>query len=190
LIVGGVLTQVDLADTADKFVSSGPETEKRAEDLLDDRNVIGPVLGSAGTLCLAISLVLVGVNGIRTGLLSRFMGVLGVIIGALLVLPLFPGGQGTVQIFWTLALGFLFLGRWPGGRGPAWETGEAIPWPSAADRRELLEEAEPEGADAGAEAESAVAADPESAAAADPEFATQADPARRTSRKRKRKRGR
>jgi hypothetical protein len=31
----------------------------------------------------------------------------------------------------------LFLGRWPGaaGRGPAWETGEAIPWPSAAERR-------------------------------------------------------
>lgn len=172
LIVGGVLTQLDLGDLADKFVTSGPQTEKRAEDLLDDRSVIGPVLGSAGTLCLALSLVLVSVNGIRAGLLSRFMGVLGVIIGALLILPLFPGGQGTVQIFWTVALGFLFLGRWPGGRGPAWETGEAIPWPSAADRKDL---AEFEG-------------DPSSAEALEP--AQEGEPTQASPRKRKRKKKR
>ena len=37
-----------------------------------------------------------------------------------------------IQAFWLGALGLLFLGNWPGGRGPAWETGEADPWPSAA----------------------------------------------------------
>ena len=78
---------------------------------------------------------MVGVNGMRVGLLSRFMGVLGIIVGALLVLPLIPGGQGVVQIFWTAALGALFLGKWPGGRGPAWESGTAEPWPTAADRQ-------------------------------------------------------
>ena len=70
----------------------------------------------------------------RVGLLSPFMGVLGAIAGALIVFPL-AGISTIVQAFWLGALGALFLGRWPGGRGPAWETGEAEPWPTAAQRR-------------------------------------------------------
>jgi hypothetical protein len=62
------------------------------------------------------------------------MGIIGIVTGALLVLPLSP--LPVVQIFWLGALAALFLGRWPGGRGPAWETGEAVPWPSAAALRE------------------------------------------------------
>ena len=38
-----------------------------------------------------------------------------------------------VQLFWIVALGMLFLNRWPNGRGPAWSVVEAIPWPTAAD---------------------------------------------------------
>jgi len=48
------------------------------------------------------------------------------------------GVSAIVQGFWLGALGMVFLGRWPGGRGPAWETGEAEPWPSAAQRRARL----------------------------------------------------
>jgi hypothetical protein len=44
-----------------------------------------------------------------------------------------------LQLFWFAALGMLFLDRWPGGRGPAWQTGEAIPWPGAAEQREEIE---------------------------------------------------
>jgi hypothetical protein len=47
------------------------------------------------------------------------------------------GISAVIQAFWLGALGALFLGRWPGGRGPAWESGEAEPWPSAAQRRGL-----------------------------------------------------
>ena len=135
LAVGGVLNQLSLNDVAEEFVASGARSESRAEDLLKDRDVVGGALFFGGTLCLALSFVLTSVNAMRAGLLSRFMGVLGVIVGGLLILPLLPGGQQTVQVFWLVALGLLFLGRWPGGRGPAWETGEAIPWPSAADAR-------------------------------------------------------
>ena len=61
------------------------------------------------------------------------MGVLGIAMGVMLILPL--GIQPLLQLFWLSALGLLFLGRWPGGgRGPAWDTGEPIPWPSGADR--------------------------------------------------------
>ena len=140
LAIGGVLTQIDLGDLGDRFVSSGAQTgasaDARAENLLDERSVASGIIASAGTLCLALSFVFVSLNAMRAGLLSRFMGIIGIFVGGLLVLPLVPGGQSFIQLFWVIALGVLFLGRWPGGRGPAWESGEAIAWPSAAERRE------------------------------------------------------
>jgi hypothetical protein len=41
-----------------------------------------------------------------------------------------------VQLFWLVALGILFLDRWPQGRGPAWDAVEEIPWPTAQERRD------------------------------------------------------
>ena len=138
LTVGGLLTQLDLADIAERFTDSGERSVARAEDLLEDRDIASSAIASGGTLCLALSFVLVSLNAMRVGLLSRFMGILGIIAGGLLVLPLLPGGGNFIQLFWMVALGMLFLDRWPGGRGPAWETVEAIPWPSAAERRDDL----------------------------------------------------
>lgn len=135
LAIGGVLIQIDLGDLGDRFVSSGERTEPRAENLLEGRSVARASIAFAGTLCLALSLVFVSLNAMRAGLLSRFMGIIGIFVGVL-VLPLVPGLQSFIQLFWVNALGVLFLGRWPGGRGPAWESGEAIAWPSAAERRE------------------------------------------------------
>src|SRR5256885_298642 len=67
----------------------------------------------------------VSLNAMLAGLLSRFMGVLGIILGVLFVLPLIA--SPVIQLFWLLALGVLFIDKWPGGRGPAWEAGEAVP---------------------------------------------------------------
>ena len=132
--VGALANQLELNHVADQFVSSEAKGEHLAESLLDHRNKLGGALAQGGTLCFALSFVLVSLNAMRAGLLSRFMGVLGIIVGGLLVIPLLPGT--VVQLFWLVAVGVLFLGRWPGGRGPAWETGEAVPWPSAAQVRE------------------------------------------------------
>ena len=134
IAAGGLLKQLELNDIADQFLA-GKRSEARADALLDDRNVVGDAIALGGALCVALSLVLVSLNAMRAGLLSRFMGVLGIIAGGLLVLPLLPGAQSPIQIFWVIALGMLFLDRWPGGRGPAWEAGESVPWPSAADLR-------------------------------------------------------
>jgi hypothetical protein len=101
----------------------------------DARGVAGTAAGFAGTLAIAFAYVIVSLNAMRAGLLSRFMGVLGIGVGVLIVLPLLPQGLPIVQMFWIGALGALFLGRWAGGRGPAWESGEPDPWPTAADRR-------------------------------------------------------
>ena len=70
------------------------------------------------------------------------------IVGVLLVLPILP--LPILQVFWLGALGVLFLGRWPNERGPAWDTGDPDPWPTAA---ELRAEAEAEAACIGAQDE-------------------------------------
>jgi hypothetical protein len=113
--------------------------DKRAKDLIEnDRNLLGGGLGFAGTISIALAFVLISLNAMRAGLLSRFVGILGVLVGALMVLPLLPGGSSVIEVFWLGAVGMLALNRWPGGRGPAWETGGTDPWPSAAERRGLL----------------------------------------------------
>lgn len=131
LAIAGPLSDLSRLDIADEFLASGAQTEKRAEDLLEDRSVAAAAVGSGGTLALAIAFVLININAMRVGLLSRFMGIIGAIIGGLYVLPILSGPL-IVQLFWLIAVGVLFLDRWPGGRGPAWETGEAVPWPSGA----------------------------------------------------------
>ncbi len=135
LAVGGVLNLLELISVGDQF-AGGPRTEERADDLLAGANPLGSLVSLLGTFCFAVAFVIVSLNAMRAGLLSQFMGILGVIVGALVVLPIpvLAQTQPIVQSFWLGALGALFLGRWPGGRGPAWETGEAMPWPSAAQR--------------------------------------------------------
>jgi hypothetical protein len=109
-------------------VAKRTRQEAVAKKLVDDnRSPLASATGFGGTLALGFAYVIIALNAMRAGLLSRFTGILGIIVGALTVLPLLPGP--VVQIFWLGALAMLFLGRWPGGRGPAWETGRAEPWP-------------------------------------------------------------
>jgi hypothetical protein len=109
-------------DTADEVTQSG-------------LGVFAQLLGLPGALGLALGLVLIALNAMRVGLLTRFMGVLGIITGALQILP-FSGPLPVVQSFWLLMLSLLFSGRWAGGVPPAWRTGNAEPWPSGAEVRE------------------------------------------------------
>jgi hypothetical protein len=131
--IGLIWSQLGLIDVAEGFAGSGDTTESRADRLLEDRQVTGDMFALAGNFLSALSFVLVALNAMRVGLLSRFLGYLGVIIGALIVLPLVPGGASLLQLFWLPAVALVILGRGPIQRGPAWVTGEAAPWPSAAE---------------------------------------------------------
>jgi hypothetical protein len=114
----------------------GPETVDAAIDITaSGLTVFASLLGLPGALGLALAIVFVALNAMRVGLLTRFMGVLGIITGVLQILP-FGGPLPVVQCFWLLMLGVLFSGRWPGGSPPAWRTGNAEPWPSSAQIRE------------------------------------------------------
>jgi hypothetical protein len=114
--------------------------EKRAADLTTDSTlyVATEIIAFVGRLAYGFALVLVGLNAMRAGLLSRFIGILGIIAGVVAVLL---RGAGPIEAFWFIAVGLLILDRWPSGRGPAWETGEATPWPTAIERqRQVLAE--------------------------------------------------
>ncbi len=175
MIIAAIVTQLNARDLADQFVSSSNHSNAHAKDLVkDNQSAVGGGLGLAAGLALALSFVLVGLNAMRAGLLSRFMGVLGIIAGVLLVLPLLPSPIPVVQVFWLVAVGFLFLGRWPGGRGPAWETGAAEPWPTPQQRAGL---AQPGGG----------AQEPEAEPGPEPEEA-RLQPASRKRKKKKRRR--
>jgi hypothetical protein len=135
--------QIDVAKRVTEHLVANPMAPGAANDFAKDELSRGaaPVLEAvvlASTLALAFAFVLISLNAMRAGLLSRFMGILGIIVGALFVLPIL-GQVPFVQLFWVAAIGMLALARWPqGGRGPAWESGEADPWPSARDRAEAM----------------------------------------------------
>jgi hypothetical protein len=115
---------------------AGDRTVDAADDVTrSGLGVFAQLLGLPGALGLALGLVLIALNAMRVGLLTRFMGVLGIITGALQILP-FSGPLPVVQSFWLLMLSLLFSGRWTGGTPPAWRTGNAEPWPSGAEVRE------------------------------------------------------
>ena len=160
-------------NTAISDFLAGPRTVDAAQDVTaSGLSVFASLLGLPGALGLALSLVLISLNAMRAGLLTRFMGVLGMITGALQILP-FGGPLPVVQSFWLLMLGMLFLGRWPNGRPPAWQTGNAEPWPPSARQRQRAQVA---------------AARRGQAAEPDPEPVTAGPSPSASARKRKRKR--
>jgi hypothetical protein len=122
------------AETADLVPDLAGLPNKQAEDLIDDRlgnTTIGVFVGLtfAAQIAVGAAIGLTANQARRAGLMSNFIGILGIIVAILFVIPLL-GALPVVQLFWFVALAALFLGRWPGGRGPAWETGEAEPWPT------------------------------------------------------------
>jgi len=105
--------------------------------------IAGQAILGLGAIALGFALVVVCLNAMRVGLLTRFMGVLGIIVGvtvgASLIVPI--DQQGIIRSFWLGALGLLLLGRWPSGTPRAWVTGQAEPWPTQQQIREQREAA-------------------------------------------------
>ena len=130
---------LELRDLADRFAAQDVIRGEAGDDKANDMADFSPVLEglrSAGVVALAFVYVMLPLRARRVGLLTPFMSILGVIVGVLLVFATL-GIAPVIQAFWLGAIGMLLLGSWPGGRGPAWESGEAEPWPTAAQRRGL-----------------------------------------------------
>ena len=84
--------------------------------------------GLGGQLGFVIAMVYTALYAMRTGLLTRFWGSLGMALGAVS----FIFFQFT--LLWFIYLGLLFMGWAPGGKPPAWQSGEAEPWPTPGEK--------------------------------------------------------
>jgi MFS family permease len=139
--LGPLISAVSAVVSAGDYVSEGRFSTLGAHDALRTGNGIAVAQGfvGVGQLATAVALVLISLNAMRVGLLTRFLGVLGCIVGALLILPALFGPPAIVQSFFLVALGLLFLGR-VRAVPPAWESGRAEPWPSQQVLRERKEQ--------------------------------------------------
>jgi hypothetical protein len=155
-IVGGVLAAISgiayaavIASKANAFVAHGSQTYEQANHLTKTGSLTAlPFIGQFAALLLAVGFVLTALNAMRVGLLTRFMGYLGIFSG---VLVLFPIGSPVpvVQGFWLLAVAYLLSGRWPSGVPPAWRSGRMEKWPSSQELREQRAKATGRGGDSG-----------------------------------------
>jgi len=136
-VIAGVVAALALAQDVSAFADAAQQGEEAARDALADPFTAGAVqLSGLGSAILGLGIALTALNAMRVGLLTRFMGVLGIIVGVLSFLPQLEGQLPFVKIFWLVGLGVLLLRRWPGGNPPAWQTGEAQPWPTQQEIRE------------------------------------------------------
>jgi hypothetical protein len=85
------------------------------------------LLLTLGTLSVAGAFIMVSLRSMRVGLLTRMMGIVGILSGVLFLIPLTP--LPVVQALWLVFFGAMLLGF--GGRPlpEAWTAGEARPWP-------------------------------------------------------------
>ncbi|HEV2786026.1 MAG TPA: hypothetical protein VGV67_06535 [Solirubrobacteraceae bacterium] len=152
LVVAALVTTVSLTLDVQSFADAANQSEEAARDVFASPvRDVGGLLSTLGRLALTVAIVIGALNAMRVGLLTRFMGVLGMIVGALFLIPQLEGSVPFVRIFWLIALGMLFLHRWPGSMPPAWVTGEAHPWPTQQELREQRDAARAERGAAGTE---------------------------------------
>jgi hypothetical protein len=145
LTVAAILTGISIVHAASDFTSSEvPHLLAKGIALGSDRaneaatdTVTGESLrplaagfALAGQLGFAVAMLYTALYGMRTGLLTRFWGSLGMALGAVSFFPVFF----QFAVLWFVYLGLLIVGRVPGGRPPAWAAGEAVPWPTPGEK--------------------------------------------------------
>jgi hypothetical protein len=138
LAIISVVHQAVLAVETHNFAVGHDFTNHAVDNALTKgtANVITQYFDLLAGLAVAVAMIVVVVNAMRLGLVTRWMGVLGIFTGILIFLPIGGATLEVVPAFWLVAMGILYIGKWPNGQPPAWESGEARPWPTRAQVRE------------------------------------------------------
>jgi hypothetical protein len=133
LAAQGLISWAAQTSVASDFVAQlgpGGDIYSQLDDLIEGSTVfdVAANLLFPAILGLIVAMVYVPLQAMRVGLLTRFLATLGMALGAstLFIVPSLSLLALTIWFGW---LGFLILGRTPKGRPPAWEAGEAVPWP-------------------------------------------------------------
>lgn len=125
------------------FSDQTDRTAEAARDVFQNSFIAaGQIFELLGQFALSTALVLIALNAMRAGLLTRFLGVLGIIVGVL-AFPLLSqlDQPQLIRMWWLLGIALLLAGKLRGGLTPAWVTGRAEPWPSQQELREQRERA-------------------------------------------------
>jgi hypothetical protein len=122
---------VAFASKAHTFVTTGTQGYPQAFALTDQSSLeILVLVFQLGTLLLTIGCIWTSLNMMRVGLVTKTVGYVGIVFGALFLFPLgvlVPVVQG----YWLAALAVTLAARWPRGDLPAWQQGVAVAWPSS-----------------------------------------------------------
>lgn len=147
-------------------MAAAAQTNGAAREAIDnvrDNFVAVRVATGLGSLLVAVGLGAAALSAMNAGLLTRVIGAIGVFLAVLFVIPRLLGqGADLLRAFWFVAVGLTLLGRWPGGRPPAWDSGEARPWPSRAQLIEATEREQGGGSKRGGGSDPAPAPKPKS----------------------------
>jgi hypothetical protein len=145
ILIGGVglavislAHQVLLAIETHSFATGHDFTNHAVDHALAKSTplVVSQYLDLLAGLSVAVAMGVIMVNAMRVGLVTRWLGVVGILSAILIFLPLGGATLEVIPSFWLVAMGILYVGKWPNGQPPAWESGEARPWPSRAQARQ------------------------------------------------------
>jgi hypothetical protein len=133
----GTTTTARSTTTTPQSTTTTPRTPEQAaskarddlaSDLLDNSSLlqVGSLMRIVGLFSLVFALIYIPLWCMRTGLLTRFWAMLGLALGvSLLLVPVGIFGL----VLWFAAVGLMLARWWPAPLPPAWDAGEAIPWP-------------------------------------------------------------
>lgn len=119
-----------------QFVASSDHSNAAVKHALTSgpTNVVSDYISLIAGLFFAAGMIVTSLNAMRVGLIARWMGIIGALSGLLIFLPIGGAELEIIPAFWLVAMGILMMGRWPNGDPPAWAAGEAVPWPTQAER--------------------------------------------------------
>jgi len=139
----GVLLAISQIDVADKFVAQENgvgDIYSLSNNLAEDSGLQSAALiaQTIGVLALIFAMIYVPLWSVRTGLLARFHGTLGMALGASFILPPLTAITLPALLAWFMYFGLVLAGRTPRGRPPAWDAGEAIAPPARGEEPEAV----------------------------------------------------
>jgi hypothetical protein len=132
-------------ETAEVACEAKKTEEDKASNAIRDASLLkaGQFAGLAGGLSLVIGMLYTGLWAMRTGLLTRFWGSLGMAVGFASLIGFSP-----LAFLWFIYVGILLLSVLPGGKPPAWAAGQAVPWPTPGEKAAAeMEPADPDAID-------------------------------------------
>lgn len=125
LALATIAGYITLRSAAQDFVSGADQSAAHARALITDRFELRASFWfeRAAYLVFGTWTVLASLHAMRTGLLTRGIGIWGIAAGV--VSAFLPVGAA-LFIGWLASIAVIAIGWWPGGMPPAWSEGRAI----------------------------------------------------------------